>query len=325
MQIINPTSGSGSILPSEPFPDNTEQVTVTLRNYIVGINDIDQAALNAGYTTRTFHDTFANLDNWSNKRAFGNDDSDLTGVTTGAAGLVFTTSATVKQYAICTAAIDSSGSPTTFDSGVAFGGGGLFVASIRHDPHDTDSAAKRTNGWPSFWAMSIEHLLQPDGDEQWDGQAEGYNNFAEIDFFESLNAIGYPSYTANGRSWYGELGSYQAVDSEGSWFYPPNTDFTEFHEYAGLWIPATATTQGYFEFFFDGEKCGSQVSNQATHPFYWDQWAGTETPPPVLGESAFAKMDEQHLALILGTGSGIQMEVEYVSVWQADDSNNLEQ
>ncbi len=64
---------------------------------------------------------------------------------------------------------------------MAFGGGAYFEAVFRFDPEDTINA--KGVGWPSWWAMAIEHLAGLPM-QQWPGQPSGYDHFIETDFFE---------------------------------------------------------------------------------------------------------------------------------------------
>ena len=82
--------------------------------------------------------------------------------------------------------------------------GGWYVeVSIKFDNTLVTNAA---HGWPSVWAMSIEHLDGDHGDA-WPGQAANYNHFIENDLFEYLNTIYSHSdvggYAATLHDWYG--------------------------------------------------------------------------------------------------------------------------
>ena len=74
-------------------------------------------------------------------------------------------------------------------------------------------------------------------------------------------------------------------------YVPVDTDFTQYHR-IDLWVPATATRDGYAEYCFDNRKVGGTIA--------WSQYTNQEPPPkPPL---TFGIIDKNHLVLILGTG-----------------------
>ena len=145
----------------------------------------------AGYDVHTFSSTFAkatvDLNDaktsgfaWYLGQFFGDADTPASDLTFNADGtLTLDGAGTVDNAGIDTAAPSTSNSAGWV--GVAFGGGGYFEAVFAFDPKDTIAA--NDAGWPSWWAMSIEHLASLP-DEQWPGQATGYAHFIETDFFE---------------------------------------------------------------------------------------------------------------------------------------------
>jgi Calx-beta domain len=211
--------------------------------------------------------------------------------------------------------------------GIAFGGGAYFEATLSFT--GGSSSTSIASGWPSFWAMSAEHLIGPlqnAGDNQWPGQASDYGHFNEFDFFEYDVA----TYTGNSsdiagseHDWYGvwtAATNYQKVStpySQNVHATPAGTDFSTPHRYGFLWVPATATTQGYGQWYFDGVQVGGTLT--------WNQYSPADPPPPVLGTTAFSIADVQHFPLILGTGDNFPMTVYSVSVWQASAAGNLTQ
>ena len=331
MQIIDATSDTGNIVFSEPFPDETMRVTVTDRDYVVGITDLDRAALEVGYTKRTFHDDFgSDLSQWIQKETFsGSAVESLTGIDATGGRLLFDET---NHGAVYTAdfTVSTGSDDAVFSSGIAFGGGAFVEASLRFDPTDTLTPEQKENGWPAFWALG---LIESAGDLDWTGQAAGYRSQVEIDFMESLNALygggtSY-SYVSHIRHHYGiryttcSPSQWCTKDSKGSYFYPAGTDHTKYHRYGMLWVPATVSTQGYIKFFFDGVHTGSVLPNTVSRTHVWDQYDGSETPPPVEGSTAFNVLDNQFLVLILNSGDGMRFECNEISVWQANGSNNL--
>jgi hypothetical protein len=101
---------------------------------------------------------------------------------------------------------------------------------------------------------------------------------------------------------------------------PKGTDFSRYHKYGCLWVPATPSTQGYLKFYFDDVQTGAT--------FYWNYYDPNHVStypaaPPVNGSTAMSGMDWRHMLLILGTGTYQPMTVRSVSVWQASGANNL--
>jgi hypothetical protein len=74
------------------------------------------------------------------------------------------------------------------------------------------------------------------------------------------------------------------------------------HNYGFLWVPATASTPGRVEFYYDGKDVGGETYSQG----------GT-----------YSVLDASHLVLILGTGPNNPMTVSNVQVWQTSAANDL--
>jgi len=194
--------------------------------------------------------------------------------------------------------------------GNAWGGGAYFEAQLAFDPTLTSS------GWPSFWAMAIEHLAGR-GADQWPGQASGYAHFIETDFFEFDTTWAPDQYGGAMHDWFGQYtsGGYtnDSNDGSGSNFddfvigVPSSTDFTQFHRYGFLWIPSVGGNPGSAQYYFDGTATTDLVTWNGPPP---------ATPPPS-GSDVFSILDQDHLAVLLGTGPGWPMQVRSVDVWQA--------
>jgi hypothetical protein len=213
--------------------------------------------------------------------------------------------------------------------GVAFGGGGYFEAVLKFDgwQGQTTSPDALVHGWPAFWSLALEHLLQ-DGSSHWSGQIVGYEHFIEMDFFEYNLANSEQTsdiYSGSIVDWYGvwnktcptPLDRFCAVENpypNKIRLLPSGTDFSTFHSYGALWVPATDTSDGYLEWFFDGTSVGKSTT-----------WPKLVDPPEMSspGKFAFGIADLQHLVLILGTGSDCPMTIRSLSVWQKTADNNM--
>jgi hypothetical protein len=206
--------------------------------------------------------------------------------------------------------------------GVAFGGGAYIEAAIKFDP--VVARDKNLKGWPSFWALSLEHAAT--GAAQWNGKPQGYEHFVEVDILEydlTEPNLGLNYYGANMHDWYGAYNKTCAGQgfcdawrgySEVKTAVDPTTDFTQYHTYGFLWVPASAAAEGYAQFYFDRNPVGKKIA--------WTKFNSQDGEPE--GQPwKFGVLDQQHLALILGTGVGKPMTVASVNVWQASDHGNL--
>jgi hypothetical protein len=201
-------------------------------------------------------------------------------------------------------------------TGTAFGGGGYFEATMKFDP----KTVVTSNGWPAWWSLSLEMSLGLPG-SLWPGQSPGYRHGVEADFFE-YDLGQEAAYGGSMHDWYGVYGTtckgYCGVSltyGQGLRRVPADTAFTDYHRYGYLWVPATETTDGYAQYYFDGVQVGGTTS--------WTKYAD-QAPKP---ESpwTFSILDKEHLILILGTGVNQPMTVQSVNVWQQSSGQNLTQ
>jgi hypothetical protein len=212
---------------------------------------------------------------------------------------------------------DSAGDPFV---GNSFGGGAYIEAVLKWQPLPTSSTTP--SAWPAFWALPLEGNFAPYSD-QWPGQPADYVHSTEMDFFEALSGdAGTDSYGGSMHDWYGIFDETcppfycQATlpYQDGQRSVPAGTDFTQYHRYGFLWVPATALADGYAQFYFDGVQIG--------YTYEW-QMLTDQPPPPTNQPWAFGIIDQRHLFIILGTGPSQPMTVQSVDVWQAGTSANL--
>jgi hypothetical protein len=242
--------------------------------------------------------------NWYRQQFFGRPPTSSNFITMANGELIISGMDTTSFYTLASAA------PSTNVFGYvgnAWGGGAFIESRFHFDP-----ATINTNGWPSFWSMAVEHMAAPGVADQWPGQAPGYAHFIEDDFFEydTHSFAGAQSYGAAMHDWYGIFNptmGYSNIFNETNFVVQTGagTDFTEFHTYAQLWVPSTNGQPGYVINYFDGNAL-SQVN-----------WVGSGpgTPPPS-GNALFSIIDQDHLVLCLGTGTGEPMVFDWVRVWQ---------
>jgi hypothetical protein len=219
---------------------------------------------------------------------------------------------------LVTAVQDSASDPFV---GTSFGGGAYIEAVLKWQPLTSSSAT--TSSFPAFWALPIEGNFSPYSD-QWPGQPAGYTHSIETDFFEAEpNDAGTDMYGGSLHDWYGIVGETcppgfcqaNAPYQDGQRAVPAGTDFTQYHRYGFLWVPATATSSGYAKFYFDGMQIG--------YTYQWDPLPSNAIPPPVNQPWEFSILDQEHLYIILGTGPLQPMTVKSVDVWQPGASDNI--
>jgi hypothetical protein len=166
-------------------------------------------------------------------------------------------------------------------STAAFGGGGYFQATMSYPPGSSGG---------TFWANDLQNMMGNNG-----------GNWVELDIAEN-DAITPGSYQIQYHNWYNTDGG-QIYGESSPATVPAGTDFSQPHTYGLLWVPATATTQGYIKFYFDGSQVGTTIT--------WNQYM----PGQSAQQNPFAVIDSRQISLILGTG-GSPTTVSNVQVWQ---------
>ncbi len=272
------------------------------------ISPIPQAALNAGYTTRTYGPGVTLGSNWYLFN-FLNVTPVAGASLQNADGSVTLTSSGSPYYSsnICTA----QQQPGRTWSGTAFGGGAYFegVCSFTGAPQGAN-----TFGHPAFWGLSVEHLVDPTL-PPWPGQPGIYLDFVELDIME-YNSGTLGQYTATAHSWYAGNPLQDVRDT--SLISIQEEVFTTYLTYGCLWIPATASTQGSFTWYYRNHQVG--------HTIVWNQYNSANAPPPIAGSTAWSVLDVQHLCPIFGLSNTLfTMNVASMSVWQASTAGNLVQ
>jgi hypothetical protein len=204
--------------------------------------------------------------------------------------------------------------------GTAFGGGAYIEAVMSYTPAQvTATHTGAAYPYPAFWSLPMEGNVIA-GAAQWPGQAAGYQHSVEVDFFEADYPTAPTRYGVGLHDWWGIPGVTcppglckvspppPAVKAP-----PAGTNFAQYHTYGFLWVPATSTTKGFVEAFFDGTLAYS---------YSWSQY--TNQPPTPAGQPwAFGRLDTQHMFFILGTGVGETFNVKSVNVWQNNAASNM--
>lgn len=304
-------------------------------------------AATVGYTQNTFSSTFTNDIDLNNTRApgyhwylnkfFGWPPTQPSSLHFNSDGsLTLTSGGSTANFAISSAA--DSGKPAPNDwVGTAFGGGGYFEAEFKFDPSFVMKPG--AVGFPAWWLGALEHAHRTPHGAQWKGQVPGFEHYIEVDIFEYNQWKNHPFNVYSGavHDWYGihnqtcpgkaycDATNYNNTTRFSNYLIstPTNTDFRQYHKYGVLWVPATKTSQGYLQYYFDGKPTNDRVSwslydEQAHRPLML-QTASQSTP------WVFGILDRQHLILILGTGNGQPMTIKDVNVWQKNADQNLKQ
>lgn len=179
----------------------------------------------------------------------------------------------------------SNGYNAHLRSNAAFANGAFFEAELFWTGVYNGWGMPGSTGWPSFWANDVDS----------DAGLKTYS--AEYDFMEYW---GDTKWGAAIHAWYGGQGNKLTVGSDNV---PSNFDHTKPHKYGALWVPATSTTRGYSQSYFDRTHIEPLDITWAQH---------TNVLPPI----DVSVIDTGRQGLILGSGAGNPMTVLSVSVWQ---------
>jgi hypothetical protein len=212
-------------------------------------------------------------------------------------------------------------------SGIAFGGGAYFEITYAQTG-SVSSGDSSAGKWPSLWSLALEHIagnatgFAGAANYQWSGQASGYVDFSELDFFENGTAGDTSNFGTTIHNWYGtgscSSGNYCNVQAADYSVPAAGGNLSTKQKVGVLWIPATASTQGYVSVYVNDALVEKIVS--------WNQWNASTAPPPSSGTTAFGIMDQQHMSLTIGNGStNSSITVYSVQVWQTSAANNLVQ
>lgn len=156
----------------------------------------------------------------------------------------------------------------------------------------------------------------PVGDAWPNATAPGVR-YTELDMFEKFDSSP-TDYTSSLHDWvYSSTNPRQngRNNFESITVVKPNADFTQPHGYGVLWSPATVSSVGYVQYYFDKEPVGPVFS--------WSYY-NCSAPPTTLAP-AYGIIDCQHMLLHLNTGPGQPLRVYGVEVWQSSEFQNLKQ
>lgn len=142
--------------------------------------------------------------------------------------------------------------------------------------------------WPAFWALSSSHVTGAN-DEKW----------MEIDFFEALDTDGSQRYNGTVHEW--DADSSRSLQSHLS---TPvvEADFSDWNTFACLWLP------GHVSWYLNRSKllAVSYGADRLPSP-----------SAPEMRQGTFSALDDpaHTMTVILGTGPGWLLDVDWVSIW----------
>lgn len=184
---------------------------------------------------------------------------------------------------------------------------GYFEARICHPAQQIvggDTMPSMSGGWPSWWSLAKRHIMY--GTEL---KVGGTIDYLELDFHEYFTSaaqsatygnrlIGTVHDWHNGQDWRNTDGHQYGDHMTGG----PDV----WHIYGCLWKPGSIT------WYLDGvqQHSISYSSNAAPSPN--NSTSGYVMPS---GTFQIADLDSQGVALVLGTGKGYPMHVDWVRVW----------
>jgi Ca-dependent carbohydrate-binding module xylan-binding len=242
-----------------------------------------------GYDTETLGPSVTLGSNWRPFNFYAANPSGVSATQNADGSVTIAGGGDTYNAQLSTASMISNGTANGQWQGEAFGGGLYAQATISFSGPSDGLYGSASDQWPAFWANTIE------------GMSTGGPN-VETDFME-MDSAGTPDQYGTALHNFTPGAPEQ---STGSWVnLSAGTNLNQPNTYGFLWVPATATTQGYADWFFNGLQVGQTVT--------WSQ--GSPGPYGVL--------DGNHLALILGTGSNSPMTVSSVQVWQASSADDI--
>lgn len=317
--------------------------SVSAQNMDNGTGKVPPPAAFAGYHRLAFQDNFQSASSidikatsqpgykWYATQWFGGGVTPQQNINIDDSGLTLGGSA-INSPASIESAIATKQAP--YYVGTVFGGGAYFEARMAFDPTQGANA----NGWPAFWGLAIDHVYDQihQQDEQWPGQAAGYAHFSELDFMEACcghqSYVGQTEYFTTIHDWYGlylpNYGWDYNIQNGLNFFKVGQVDWSQFHTYGCLWMPAKDGQPGYVQWFFDnqpgwieyfkGPIGNPPLPGQSQPPYHANSF---DAYAPGLAGPTFAILDQQHLALALDTDPSWPLRVAWVNVWQADQND----
>jgi hypothetical protein len=200
-------------------------------------------------------------------------------------------------------------------TGTVFSGGHGLYAEARIAV--VNVASIKNTGWPSWWSFDMKGETKRN---QGMPGNPGKTEYIENDFMEYNPTWGSPQdWNSTMHDW-GSDG--QNLSNANATITPPvGTDYTKYHTYGMLWVPASAENgwNGYRQAYFDGapEQAVCWIGDQT---YKAGIFPATNTS---MGSDLFSLMDHDQFQFILGSAQGgtPTMNVDYVRVYGVDSSS----
>lgn len=221
--------------------------------------------------------------------------------------------------------------PGNIPKGTAFGGGAYMEILAAFNPAIYGTPASLP--MPAFWAEPTSLLIGPP--TQWPGQVAGYDEWVELDIAQYAHDSLQGYIATSTAHWAGPgahppvVTNYGGASAQTGLRTGPNRDgvFTTLsrpNRYGCLWVTAAAdgSRQGYLQNYLNGVLT-SAISSPV--PIVWNLYNPALAPPPVIGSTQGALLDQQQMVLLAGTSIQCPMTVYGVQVWQASSAGNLVQ
>lgn len=173
------------------------------------------------------------------------------------------------------------------------------------------AAPGSSNGHVSIWATASDRFILSVNRWAEDDNMDG--NYGGSFYLTTLLDWASPGGSTGATNGNGCIGSFNLVNITACVGLPVGyVDRTSVHTYGQLWVPATATVQGYLQQFVDGIPSGT---------FRWNQYSGLAAS----GDNIASIIDQDHMQMNIGndvrhtedtTAATSESWWDWVHVWQ---------
>jgi len=270
--------------------------------------DVPPPAAEVGYTTLTFDSTTLGT-TAGNVMAFNYYGNVVPagGIVQNADGTLLLTGDSGNTYGgtLATSRYNRAYGPIPFQ-GIAFGGGMYLEVVMQFSgvPNGNDQSP----------GINLDDVESQSGYIPFEG-----SSWIEMDGPET-DVVSDTQYGVALHNWYDDGGGklhadIPAVLAGSRVVLPTGSTLNDRNTYGVLWVPATATTQGYIKWFFNGQQIGPTG--------YWDRYSDNQPFPPA-GSDIGNIIDVRHLTANVGVCSTDYPTTVYsFRVWQASGADNL--
>jgi hypothetical protein len=208
-------------------------------------------------------------------------------------------------------------------NGTLFAGGwyleGRISGEFKNSSGNIVPAPGAIGAHPSIWAYAADNLNSGPG--LWPGQGNHFFHFAEDDLMDGYQDGHF--YVTDLIDWNGSGPTGTSAQIMPTTIKFNQVDLTKygfasslfvdrhsFHVYGQRWVPATGSSKGFVQNYFDGALTAS---------FTWDRY-NPSAPPPPTGQNIGNIIDFDHMSVNLGddpsTNPSSSIYLDWVHVWQ---------